>query len=83
MSIAVIATSKNYISKDGHLNNTREGFLKNNIVAVSFVFKIFLYTSMLNTYLFPSIEIIQAYTSFSIYIYASPVNIHCHFKCTD
>ena len=55
---------------------TKEGFLRKNIVALSFFFKTVLYTHILNTYL-------SSMNIFSIYIYTCPVNIHCYFNCTD
>ena len=56
--------------------STREGFLRTNIVVVSFFSKL-CYTPIFLIHIFPIIEIIQACMNiFSIYIYASSSEEH-------
>ena len=63
---------------------TREGFSRKNIVAVSFFSKLF-YTPifLIHVHVFSIKRNHSSMNIFSIYIHTCPVNIHCHFNCTD
>ena len=65
------------------LSQTREGFLRKNIVVVSFFQNCAIPIFLIHLQIFSIKRNHLSMNIFSIYIHTCPVNIHCHFNYTD